>query len=59
MSGRRSGPDGIEPGLPASSRTVVHSISADMNAKTVTLLAIGQAVAFSQQAEGLQLTLPA
>ena len=49
----------IELGWPARGEAVVHSIDASMKVASVTLLAGGKPVAFTQQADGLHLTLPA
>ncbi|MEO8778212.1 MAG: alpha-L-fucosidase [Rhodanobacter sp.] len=48
----------IELGWPADRRAMIHSIGADMKVKSVTLLATGKPVPFTQQVDGLHLELP-
>jgi alpha-L-fucosidase len=48
----------IELGWPATRHAVVHSIGSAMRVKSVTLLATGKSVAFSQQADGLHIDSP-
>ena len=49
----------IEMAWPTTKHALIHSIASTMKVKSVTLLATGKPVAFSQQPDGLHLDLPA